>query len=64
MTTRENTDSAAFRTCILMRGVIHLMQPGKLGARPWCVVVAGLLGLMCAGVPSAGKPCKLPRDER
>jgi polysaccharide export outer membrane protein len=28
------------------------MQPGKLGARPWCIAIAGLLGLVFASTPS------------
>jgi polysaccharide export outer membrane protein len=45
-----------------MRGVIHLMQPATLEARSWCVVVAGLLGLMCASVPSRGQTLQTPQE--
>jgi polysaccharide export outer membrane protein len=31
------------------------MQPGKLGARPWCFAAAWLLVLMGAGVPTRGQ---------
>jgi polysaccharide biosynthesis/export protein len=31
------------------------MQPGKLGARPWCFAAAGLLVLMVAGIPTRGQ---------
>ena len=31
------------------------MQPGKLGARPWCLAAAGLLVLMVAGIPTRGQ---------
>jgi polysaccharide export outer membrane protein len=31
------------------------MQPGKLGARPWCFAAAWLLVLMAAGVPTRGQ---------
>ncbi len=31
------------------------MQPGKLGARPWCFAAAGLLVSMVAGTPARGQ---------
>ncbi len=38
------------------------MQPGTLATRSWCVVVAGLLGLMCASVPSYGQTLQTPQE--
>lgn len=38
------------------------MQPGTLGARSWCMAAVGLLGFMCASVPSGGQTLQTPQE--
>jgi polysaccharide biosynthesis/export protein len=49
-------------TCILVEGIIHSMQPVKLGARPWCYATAGLFGLMVAGACACAQTVETPQE--
>src|ERR1700761_1928352 len=38
------------------------MQPATLGARSWCLVIAGLLGSLCSSLPGRGQTLQTPQE--